>query len=100
MPPMPERVNPDANRGVLSYTDATRGLVPIPVCERDLPTAIAEPYFKVADTAMPLEGAAFDRDGNLLFVDIYNGRILRLSAARELTTVYAQEHLHPAGIAV
>lgn len=85
---------------MLSYTDATRGLVPIPVWERDLPTAVAEPYFKVADTATPLEGLAFDREGNLLFVDIYNGRILRLSPDRQLTVVYAEEHLHPAGIAV
>ena len=90
----------DSDKSVLSYTDATRGLVPIPVWERDLPTAVAQPYFKVSATATPLEGMAFDRDGNLLFVDIYNGRINRLTAERELTTVFAESELHPAGIAV
>nr|WP_238446871.1 SMP-30/gluconolactonase/LRE family protein [Azohydromonas australica] len=84
----------------LSYTDATRGLVPIPIWERDLPTAVAEPYFKVCDVGTSMEGLAFDRNGSLLFVDIYNGRILRLSPDRELSVVYTEENLHPAGIAV
>jgi lactonase len=97
---MSEPANYLAKPSVLSYTDATRGLVPIPAWERDLPTAVAEPYFKVSDSAMPLEGPSFDRDGNLLFLDIYNGRVLRLSPDRQLTTVYTEEHLHPAGIAV
>lgn len=87
-------------RKVLSYTESTRGLVPIPVSERDLPTAIAEPYFKVSDAVTPLEGLAFDRDGNLLFVEIYNSRIDRLSPDRELTTIYEDADLHPTGIAI
>ena len=97
---MSEPMNSQAQSSVLSYTDATRGLVPIPAWERDLPTAVAEPYFKVSDSVMPLEGPSFDREGNLLFLDIYNGRVLRLSPDRQLTTVYTEAHLHPAGIAV
>lgn len=97
---MSEPANAHAKGSVLSYTDATRGLVPIPAAERDLPTAVAEPYFKVSDDVMPLEGMSFDRDGNLLFLDIYNGRVLRLSADRQLTTVYAEDHLHAAGIGI
>lgn len=84
----------------LDYTDATRGLVPIPAPERGLPTAVAEPYFKVSDGPVALEGPAFERDGNLLFVDIYGGRILRLSPDRQLSTVHTEKDLHPAGIAV
>ncbi len=49
---------------------------------------------------MALEGPAFDRQGNLLFVDIYGGRVLRLSPDRQLTTVYTEKDLNPAGIAV
>ena len=89
----------DARRS-LDYTGATRGLAPIPGAERDLPTAIAEPYFKVAEGQVALEGPAFDREGNLLFVDIYGGRILRLSPDRQLSVVHAENDLHPAGIAV
>ena len=84
----------------LSYTDATRGLAPIPACEQGLPTATAEPFFKVSDASIALEGPAFDRQGNLLFVDIYGGRVLRLSPDRVLTTLYADAALQPAGIAV
>ena len=74
-------------------------MAPIPTPERDLPTAVAEPYFKVAEGQVALEGPAFDREGNLLFVDIYGGRILRLSPDRRLTTVYQEKDLHPGGIA-
>lgn len=84
----------------LWYTAATRGLSPIPASERDIPTVTAEPFYKVSDEKMPLEGPAFDRQGNLLFVDIYGGRVLRLSRDQQLTTVYTQAQLHPAGIAV
>ncbi|MEY4139288.1 MAG: hypothetical protein RLZZ371_1470 [Pseudomonadota bacterium] len=89
----------DANSS-LSYTDATRALAPIPIGERDLPTAIAEPYFRVGGGDVALEGPAFDRQGNLLFVDVYGSRILRLSPDRKLTTVYTEPNLHPAGIAI
>ena len=91
---------PASEGSTLSYLDSTRCLAPIPFAERDLPTAIAEPYFKVGDSSVALEGPAFDRHGNLLFVDVYGGRVLRLSPERELTTLYAQEGLHPAGIAI
>ncbi len=84
----------------LSLASAHRGLAPIPPAERDLPSVIAQPYFKVANEPFALEGPAFDRQGNLLFVDIYGGRVLRLSPARELDTVYACKGLKPAGIAV
>jgi lactonase len=84
----------------LDYTEATRGLVPIPAPERGLPSATAVPYFKVSDEVMPLEGPAFDRAGNLLFVDIYGGRVLRLSPERQLSTLCSEPGAHPAGIAV
>ena len=79
---------------------STSSLAPIPVSERDLPHTIAEPYFKVADQPFALEGPAFDRHGHLLFVDIYGGRVLRLSPDRNLNTVLAEPGLNPAGIAV
>ena len=90
----------EAASNVLSYTDATRGLVPIPVWERDLPTAIAEPYFQVSDKGSSLEGPAFDRDGNLLFLEIYHGHVHKLSPDRKLTTIHTAKNVNPAGIAI
>lgn len=89
-----------SHASTLSYLDSTRCLAPIPFAERDLPTAIAEPYFKVGDSSVALEGPAFDRQGNLLFVDVYGGRVLRLTPRRELSTLYCEPGLHPAGIAI
>jgi len=85
---------------VLSYVDETRGLVPIPLWERGLPSAVAKSHFKVSEAAVPLEGVAFDRSGNLLFVDIYNSRVHRLSPDRKLSTVYTGIELNPSGIAI
>lgn len=84
----------------LQLTEAQRGLVPVPMSEHLLPSAVAEPYFKVSDEQAGLEGPAFDRQGHLLFVDVYGGRILRLSPERRLTTVYQELDLRPAGIAI
>jgi lactonase len=75
-------------------------LIPVAPAERGLLTAVAEPYFKVADSAMPIEGPAFDRQGNLLFVDIYGCRVLRLTPDRRLRVVYSEPRLNPAGIAI
>jgi len=84
----------------LQLTEAQRGLVPLPMSEHLLPSAVAEPYFKVSEGQAGLEGPAFDRQGHLLFVDVYGGRILRLSPDRRLTTVYQELDLRPAGIAI
>jgi lactonase len=84
----------------LSYTEKTRGLVPIAASEQGLPTVTAEPHFKVSDGLVPLEGPAFDRQGNLFFVDVYGGRIMRLTPGQELSTVYQDPALRPAGIAI
>lgn len=97
-----EALEPGAatDQSALWYTAATRGLSPIPACERDIPTVTAEAFYKVSDERMPLEGPAFDRQGNLLFVDIHGGRVLRLSPDRQLATVYTEPQLNPAGIAI
>lgn len=84
----------------LTYTDATRGLVPIPASERDLPSVTAEPYFKVSDDQVALEGPAFDRPGNLYFVDVHGSRILRLTPRLELTTINTTPGLRAAGLAI
>ncbi|MDO6414041.1 SMP-30/gluconolactonase/LRE family protein [Sphingomonas sp. BIUV-7] len=84
----------------LSYTDDTRGLAPIPMSERGLPQAVAEPYFKVSDKAMPVEGPAFDRGGNLYFHDIAGGHLMCLTPERQLSTVFTDATLFPSGTAI
>jgi lactonase len=66
-------------RNGLAYDAQTRGPVPIPPAERSLQTVTAEPWFKVSDEALPLEGPSFERDGNLVFAEAGGGRIFRLT---------------------
>jgi len=70
----------------LAYDSQTRGPVPIPPSERGLQTVIAEPWFKVSEEPRVLEGPCFDRNGHLVFSDVYGGHVLRLTPDKQLST--------------
>jgi len=84
----------------LEYTEHTQGLAPIPPSERTLPTAVAEPFFRVSEGLVALEGPAFDRDANLMFVDVYGGNLMKLTPDGHLSTLYTDKALCPAGVAI
>ncbi len=84
----------------LAYDAQTRGPVPIPPSERGLQTVVAEPWFKVSHEGIVLEGAAFERDGNLLFCDVSGRRVLRLTPDKRLSTVVSLKDLSPGGLAI
>lgn len=84
----------------LQHNAVTRSAVPIPPSERPLQTVEAEPYFKVSDQSVVLEGAVFDRQNNLLFVDAATGRVFRLTPDRQLSVVVPENKLGAAGLAV
>ena len=84
----------------LAYDAQTRGPVPIPPSERGLQAVVAEPWFKVSDEGLVLEGPAFDRHGNLLFCDVSGGRVLRLTPDKRLSTIVKLDKLGPGGLAV
>ena len=48
---------------------------------------------------MVLEGPCFDRNGNLLFSDVYEGRVLRLTPDKHLSVVFTKNKLGPGGLA-
>lgn len=82
----------------LAYDAQTRSVVPIPASERALQTAVAEPWFKVSDEGRILEGAIFDRSGNLLFCDVSGRRVLRLTPDKQLSTLVTLDALSPGGL--
>lgn len=84
----------------LVYTDDNRGPAPIPPSERGLQTVTAEPWLKVSEKDMQVEGAAFDRAGNLHFVDVYGGRVLRVTPDKQLSVVFTRASWNPSGIAI
>ncbi len=84
----------------LRYAPDITGPFPLPPAERGLQTIVAEPYFQVSDRGLQLEGAAFDRAGNLFFVDVFGGGIHRLTPQKTLSTVLAPNKLGSAGLAI
>ena len=89
-----------ANVPTLLYDEQTRGPAPRPPSERNLQTVIAEPWFKVSDRPTVLEGPCFDRNGNLLFSDVYEGRVLRLTPDKHLSVLFTKNKLGPGGLAI
>jgi lactonase len=61
---------------------------------------VADPWFKVSDMGLVLEGPTFDRDGNLLFCDVSGRRVLRLTPDKRLSTVVSLDQFGPGGVAV
>jgi hypothetical protein len=55
----------------LSYDERDCGPAPIPPSERSRQTVVARPSFNVSNDGLQLEGPAFDREGHLLFSEIY-----------------------------
>jgi len=84
----------------LAYDAKTRGPVPIPPAERSLQAVVAEPWCKVSDEGLVLEGPAFARDGGLLFCDVSGRRVLRVTPEKRLSVVLTLDKPGPAGLAV
>jgi lactonase len=82
----------------LTYDARNRGPVPIPPSESNLQTTVAQPWFKVSDEGIQLEGPAFDRDGNLFFLEVFGGRVFKLTPDKKMTTILGENKLAPAGL--
>ena len=63
----------------LRYKPDIEAPFPIPQSKRNLHTVIATPYLQVSEKSLQLEVAPFDRQGNLLFVDISGGTVFKLT---------------------
>lgn len=74
--------------------------VPIPPWERSLQTVEAQPYFNVSQASLVLEGIVFDRNNNLLFVDVATGRVFKLTPERQLSIVLKENSFGASGLAV
>lgn len=84
----------------LVYNAEIQAPYPIPQSEKGLQTIVAEPYFKVSDKGIQLEGASYDRDGNLLFVSVFDGRVFKLTPDKKLSTILPENSLGSAGLGI
>lgn len=77
-----------------------KSIVPIPPELVSLPTINAEPWLQIEpDPTTFLEGPAFDRQGNLFLTSILDGRILKITPQKQVTTVFTNKNIQPAGCA-
>lgn len=83
----------------LKYDTSTQSAVPIPSSERNLQTVTATVHFKVTNEAHALEGAIFDKEGNLLFCDVTARKVMRLTPDKKLSTVLEVDFFSPGGLA-
>ncbi|MCL6442286.1 MAG: SMP-30/gluconolactonase/LRE family protein [Alicyclobacillus sp.] len=75
--------------------------VPLLGSESGLQTVIAEPWLKVSDEALQLEGLCFDREGNLYFVDVFGGGVYRVTfPERDIELIYSSDALKPASVKI
>lgn len=84
----------------LNHNALTCSAVPIPPWERSLQTVEAQPYFNVSQASLVLEGIVFDRNNNLLFVDVATGRVFKLTPERQLYIVLKENSFGASGLAV
>ena len=64
----------------LNHNALTCSAVPIPPGASS-PDRGGQPYFNVSQASLVLEGIVFDRNNNLLFVDVATGRVFKLTGA-------------------
>lgn len=86
--------------GFVPHNALTCSAVPIPPWERPLQTVEAQPYFNVSQASLVLEGIVFDRNNNLLFVDVATGRVFKLTPERQLSIVLKENSFGASGLAV
>ena len=78
---------------------ASFGPAPIPAAEQALQTVVAEPVKTVNGGRHILEGAVFDREGNLYFCDVTGGKVQKLTPENALSDHVALDGLQPCGLA-
>ena len=74
----------------LEHDAATGVPLPIPPAERGVVTEVARPFFAITKDNHILEGARFDRDGNIYFCDVTGAKIMRISQDKTLKVVLEQ----------
>jgi lactonase len=84
----------------LKIPERLESAVPLPMAEADLPSVVAREYFKVSEKALQLECPTFDKQGDLIFCEVFGGTVFRLTPDKELSSVVPDPELRPAGLAV
>ena len=82
----------------LVYDDNSRNPVVIPPAERLLQTVYAEPWLKISDKSLQLEGPAYDRNGNLFIVSVFTGEVFKILPDKKISVILGPNKKSPAAI--
>lgn len=84
----------------LKYIGASKSAVPI-ISEADLQTVTAEPWLKVSDDGLQLEGLIFDQQGDLYLCEVFGGRVFKVDVAKKkLSTAFQAPKVNPAAVKI
>lgn len=75
------------------------GRMPIPPAEKDLQTVLAVPVARAGNEGQTLEGAVFAPNGDLLFCNVSDRKVMRLTLDGQLFPVLQVEKFAPGGLA-
>lgn len=75
---------------------------PIPPSEQGLPSITAEYFHQISDQPFKhVEGLCFDRNGDLYFCSLYEGRVMKLDMnSKRVSEIFCDEGLMPAAVKI
>lgn len=75
----------------LKYIGKSASVAPI-VSENELQTVTAEPWVKISDRGLQLEGLNFNREGHLFLLDVFEGNIFKVDpSTKEVSRSFVSE---------
>ncbi|MCM3024853.1 SMP-30/gluconolactonase/LRE family protein [Heyndrickxia ginsengihumi] len=85
----------------LVYNEVSEKEVPILAEEKNLQTITAEPWLKISDKGMQLEGLCFDRESNLFLLEVFGGQVFKVTLPKkEITTIVGANNLNLAALKI
>ena len=90
----------DQGKAELIYDAYASSAVPVPLAELGLQTVEAAPIKIAGNEGQTLEGAIFDAEGNLLFCNVSDRKIMRLTPEGQLAALLQLDDFAPGGLAL
>ncbi len=85
----------------LKYEGDATHAVPLLAHEKGLQTVTAEPWVKISDEGLQLEGLCFDREHNLFLCEVFGGKIFKVTLPeKEVEHVFTSEKENPASVKI
>ncbi|MEN1968363.1 SMP-30/gluconolactonase/LRE family protein [Lentibacillus sp. N15] len=85
----------------LYYEGESKNAVPLLSGESHLQTVTAEPWLKISDEGLQLEGLCFNREGDLFLLEVFGGQVFRVDLPeKKVANVFKSKKSHPAAVKI